>query len=332
MPVFISYSHQDKGFVDKFASHLMMHRAWVWVDTWEINVGDSIVQKVQDAIQSASALVVILSEASVESEWCKKELNAGLIRELDEKRVIILPVLLQDCEIPIFLKEKKYADFRTNFDDGLRDTLEAIAKVTSDTMGRMDAPDFFTDWAVDWASQDGDVAFRVTFVMHGKDIPYCVVTEALIIPNATAEARYRQYEAKGLAWVGRAVALEYVAEGVGKADDCFAILEDNLPVEQRVKAQDPKTNIGYDLRVTCRRLGEDTGKDVLVRWGAEFRRAVTSLSATTKKVSRGETRVMLEVIASPVEQIPSSVKAELPPQLARRKRKREKKRRKRKRG
>ena len=102
MPVFISHSHQDKDFVDKLAAQLVLHKTYVWLDRWEIKVGDSLLGKVQEGIKSASALLIVLSKASVASEWCKKELNAGLMRELDEKRVVILPLLLEGCDIPVF--------------------------------------------------------------------------------------------------------------------------------------------------------------------------------------------------------------------------------------
>ena len=46
MPVFISYSHSDKEFVDKLAAQLIQHNARVWVDRWELNVGDSILNSV----------------------------------------------------------------------------------------------------------------------------------------------------------------------------------------------------------------------------------------------------------------------------------------------
>ena len=91
MPLFISYSHADKSFVDQLAAHLVLHHVHVWLDRWELHVGDSLISKVQEAITGASGLLVILSKASVKSEWCRKELNSGLIRELDEKRVVVLP-------------------------------------------------------------------------------------------------------------------------------------------------------------------------------------------------------------------------------------------------
>ena len=40
MPVFISHSHQDKDFVDKLAGQLVMNKAYVWLDRWEIKVGE----------------------------------------------------------------------------------------------------------------------------------------------------------------------------------------------------------------------------------------------------------------------------------------------------
>jgi len=119
MPIFISYSHKDKKFVDKLAMQLVSRNVNVWLDRWELAVGDSIVDRVQDAVDGSSALLVILSKASTGSEWCKKELSAGLLRELEEKRVVVMPVMLEDCDVPVFARGKMFADFRTNFDDGL---------------------------------------------------------------------------------------------------------------------------------------------------------------------------------------------------------------------
>jgi len=56
MPVFISHSHQDKDFVDKLATHLIKANAHVWVDRWEIKVGESILNRVQNVIDGETAL------------------------------------------------------------------------------------------------------------------------------------------------------------------------------------------------------------------------------------------------------------------------------------
>ena len=68
MQVFISYNHKDKEFVDKLALKLIKAKNNVWVDRWEIAVGDSLIEKVQSAIQESSALIAVLSKTSVVSD------------------------------------------------------------------------------------------------------------------------------------------------------------------------------------------------------------------------------------------------------------------------
>ena len=48
------------------------------------------------------------------------------MRELTERRVIVLPILLEECEIPVLLREKKYADFSRNYRDGFNSLLEVF--------------------------------------------------------------------------------------------------------------------------------------------------------------------------------------------------------------
>ena len=75
MAIFISYSHSDEAFVAKLSIELVKHDVHVWIDKWELNVGDSILNWVQRAIKESGALLVVLSKASVASNWCNKELN-----------------------------------------------------------------------------------------------------------------------------------------------------------------------------------------------------------------------------------------------------------------
>jgi hypothetical protein len=186
MAIFISYSHADKSFVDKLALNLVNHEAHVWVDTWELNVGDSILNRVQEAIQSSSALLIVLSKASVASEWCKKELNAGLMRELDEKKVIVLPVLVEDCEIPAFLREKLYADFRKDFKGGLKALVETVARVTRIDQGRLKMGNAQIDWSETWGYIDKRFQVDYTLSESSPDWPFTFLTEISVTCDAGA--------------------------------------------------------------------------------------------------------------------------------------------------
>ena len=124
--LFISYSSKDKNFVKRLARDLRMRGIKVWVDFWEIKVGDSIVAKIEDAIQDNDYFAVVLTPTSVKSNWVKKELAAGLIKELEEKSVVVLPLLAKKCRIPPLMKDKKYADFVTNYRKGLQELLDKL--------------------------------------------------------------------------------------------------------------------------------------------------------------------------------------------------------------
>jgi TIR domain len=198
MPVFISYSHANAEFAEKLAFQLVNARAQVWIDRWELNVGDSLLRRIEEAVTGASALVVVLSQSSVSSEWCRKELTAGLVRELEEKRVVVMPVLLENCDVPLFLRDKKYADFRTDFDSGLSDLLKGVSRVTNDTRSHIETPDWHTDWAIDWGLEDGRAFYTLTFVEQAVAKPYSCLVVLRIRGNDHATARYQVYHREGM--------------------------------------------------------------------------------------------------------------------------------------
>lgn len=134
--VFLSHSSADKPFVERLAYDLERVNVGVWYDKWEIRVGDSLIEKIAQGIESNDYLALILSPDSVESEWVKREVNAALMRELEERKVIVLPLLIKDCKIPTLLKEKRYADFQKNYEEGFEDFLFAVSPESNLTIRR----------------------------------------------------------------------------------------------------------------------------------------------------------------------------------------------------
>lgn len=297
MPVFISYSHADAAFVNRLAANLIKRNAHVWVDTWELSVGDSILNKVQQAIQDSSALLVVLSKASVASEWCRKEINAGLMRELDEKRVIVLPVLVDDCEIPIFLREKMYADFRINFDRGLKPLVEAIARVTNLDQGRIQEGSTATDWAEDWGYEGRVFRMTYTLIQSSTEWKFTLLIEVVVRCNAPATSLYKEYVTAELDWMGRMVITEALVE-LADARNLRVSLEDQIPKGIESRLQDSKTGAAYDITIKCRRLGEDNGKDQLVNVSAYLRQIRDYGRKAARKLTEDETRRLAAMFAA----------------------------------
>jgi hypothetical protein len=110
--LFISYNDNDREFARRLTVDLFRLGVDVWFDEVECKIGDSLFEAVQGGIASSEYLGVVLSPSSISSPWVQKEVEAALAEEVRKKRVKILPLLLVDCEIPLFLAGRQYADFR----------------------------------------------------------------------------------------------------------------------------------------------------------------------------------------------------------------------------
>lgn len=108
---FLCHSSVDKSIVEAIAKEFISNGIEVWLDKWEIRAGDSIIEKISEGLSKNDFLIAFLSRKSVKSNWVKREMNIALTRELRTKRTRVIPVLLENCDIPKFLSDKKYIDF-----------------------------------------------------------------------------------------------------------------------------------------------------------------------------------------------------------------------------
>ena len=110
--VFLSHASIDKPFARRLGNDLRQFGAKVWIDEAEIKICDSLIDKISKGLTETDFLLVLLSKFACSSEWVKREVNIALTKEIHGKKIIVLPCLLEECEIPVFLIDKKYADFR----------------------------------------------------------------------------------------------------------------------------------------------------------------------------------------------------------------------------
>jgi len=125
LQVFISHSAKDKGFTDRLANDLRAAGMEVWYDSDEINVGDSILEKIEQGAKS-DFMVIILSPEAVTSWMVKQELVMFLNEERRRGYAVILPALYKDCHIPPLLESRRYADFRENYDLGFAELQRSL--------------------------------------------------------------------------------------------------------------------------------------------------------------------------------------------------------------
>ena len=115
MKVFLSHSHNDKDAIEAIGSALHKKGLDVWIDSWRMTAGDSLIDKIGEGIESSDRLLVFLSPHSVDSNWVRKEVATGLVMELAEEKGLgtkfVIPALLVPCKVPVMLRDKLYANF-----------------------------------------------------------------------------------------------------------------------------------------------------------------------------------------------------------------------------
>ncbi len=124
--IFISYSHRDKEFVNRLYIDLENAGMRVWLDQKEIKVGDVISKKIEQGISGCDFFCMVISNHSVNSNWVDREYRAALNVQLSSDAPKILPILTEEVELPLFLKDIKFADFSRGYNSGLLELLKAI--------------------------------------------------------------------------------------------------------------------------------------------------------------------------------------------------------------
>ncbi|HEY7984485.1 MAG TPA: toll/interleukin-1 receptor domain-containing protein [Ktedonobacterales bacterium] len=124
--VFISHAHKDNEICDRYARQLNEWGLDVWYDRSNMEYAQVISDTIGNEIKKRTALVVLLTPNAVASKWVGLEISAYLKLWADEggKRKIV-PVLLQECELPPLLGLFKYIDATLLGED---DAMRAIAR------------------------------------------------------------------------------------------------------------------------------------------------------------------------------------------------------------
>lgn len=127
--LFISHSSQDKDYANILYTDLKNAGCVPWLDEWDIVGGQSIPAEIEKGIDNSDFLLILLSKNSVASNWVRTEWESSIWDENKDKQIRVIPILIEDCTIPRFLKAKKYIDFREGYAEAFRNLLYTIDKL-----------------------------------------------------------------------------------------------------------------------------------------------------------------------------------------------------------
>ncbi len=121
--VFVSYSHMDTDFVKRLVEDLRKRGVPTWLDHLNIPAGTRWDLEIEQALDKSTHLLLVLSSHSVQSQNVLDEISFAR----DENKTII-PILIEDCKLPLRVRRVQYTDFRTNYDQGVEHVLKQLPR------------------------------------------------------------------------------------------------------------------------------------------------------------------------------------------------------------
>jgi hypothetical protein len=127
---FISYSRQELTVADSFSRELGKRGINSWVDFRNLIPGHSWQQQLDQAIQSADAILLVVSKASMASPSVKDEWTTALAQG---KRIVL--ILFEPSKLDSALPDLEWVDFTGDFDRAMTQLIGLLAqppkKITS---------------------------------------------------------------------------------------------------------------------------------------------------------------------------------------------------------
>lgn len=128
--LFVSYAREDKEVVQALSEILISRGLRVWLDKFELKLGDDLLEKIDEGLRESTYGLVLLSPDFFKKKWTVRELTA-LVSKENSREKAILPIRHNiSCEevavhSPI-LSGRVSASIK---DDGLDQIAEKILKV-----------------------------------------------------------------------------------------------------------------------------------------------------------------------------------------------------------
>lgn len=97
--VFISYSHEDVKIVKQFAFQLSLRGFDIWMDEKNIAFGGAYTTAIFNGIHESDYYLVFISKNSINSNWVGAEIDFALREKIERKKLIIVPIKLDDMSI-----------------------------------------------------------------------------------------------------------------------------------------------------------------------------------------------------------------------------------------
>jgi transposase InsO family protein len=129
--VFLSHRTESEGpLALRLAEDLESQGVRCWVAPRDIDPGSTWPQAIEAGLRGCTHVAVLATERAIASRAVRQELQIAEMLELDG-RVVLVPLLLEQLELPLWLRVTQGVDFTASYADGLAALLGALRRTSS---------------------------------------------------------------------------------------------------------------------------------------------------------------------------------------------------------
>jgi tetratricopeptide (TPR) repeat protein len=115
--VFLSYRSVNRSWVLNLYDILRQQGQRVFIDQCALTAGDPLIRRLQEALTSSQAGVLIWSKATLDSDWVAREYETLETLATQKPGFRFVPIALDGSKLPVFASNRIYLDF-SSYPDG----------------------------------------------------------------------------------------------------------------------------------------------------------------------------------------------------------------------
>lgn len=147
--VFISYSYNDRDIAHRISDALQREQIDVFIDYKDISAGDNVFDQIRYMYESSETVILLLSNSLFSSSYFQYEFPQYFFEEARKRKINVIPVLVDKCQVPSDFLEFEIVNLTNNFDKGLQrvvQKLKIIPEISFDNFSPMEFEDFTFDF------------------------------------------------------------------------------------------------------------------------------------------------------------------------------------------
>lgn len=140
--VFISYSYEDRDNAELIADRLKSAGIDIFIDYKGISVGDKIFDELKYLFQASDFVLILLSKSIFKSPYFHFEYSQDFFRQAQQRKIAVIPILIEKCNIPSDFLEYNILNLTANFDKGIEKLIERIRIIPEISFNKLGYQEF----------------------------------------------------------------------------------------------------------------------------------------------------------------------------------------------